>query len=357
MTLFFMSIPLIYGVMFSTTWLFGGELVETLPKERLSVVYGRLGAASMVGGLLGAGVAKLLAARLTASAFILIGAVGLLLAVAVILLGHAKFPFRVAGSEGEDLPAEPSEMMPAFSEIFNTLRFDYVRTLVLVAGAAAVVGVLIEFQFYVLASLTTTGARASTDFFANFYIVVTLVALLLQLFAMPILQRKIGIRGSLLVLPLSLLSGALLLAVNASGIGRAALRVAEGGLKSSIHRANWEQAFLPIGQPRRLVVKVLVDGLSSRVAEGLAAGLLLVWLHGFVQQRSLNLLEMSWISYLIAGSCFAWIVLVSRLARDLSPDCCPELRRGELTSDLPLPDSCCVTKALLKRQSVSSIAF
>ena len=43
MTLFFMSIPLIYGVMFSTTWLFGGELVETLPKERLSLVYGRLG--------------------------------------------------------------------------------------------------------------------------------------------------------------------------------------------------------------------------------------------------------------------------------------------------------------------------
>ena len=207
MTLFFMSIPLIYGVMFSTTWLFGGELVETLPKERLSLVYGRLGSASMVGGLLGAGVAKLLAARLAASAFILLGTVGLLLAVGIILLGHAKFPFRVAGSQREDLPAEPSEMMPAFSEIFNALRFDYVRTLVLVAGAAAVVGVLIEFQFYVLASLTTTGGRESTDFFANFYIVLTLVALLRQLFAMPTLQRKIGIRGSLLVLPLSLLSG------------------------------------------------------------------------------------------------------------------------------------------------------
>ena len=44
MTLFFMLIPLIYAVMFSITWLFGGELVETLPKKRLSLVYGRLGA-------------------------------------------------------------------------------------------------------------------------------------------------------------------------------------------------------------------------------------------------------------------------------------------------------------------------
>ena len=50
MTGLFMSVPLVYGVMFSTTWLLGSELVENLPPDRLSRAYSKLGAASMLGG-------------------------------------------------------------------------------------------------------------------------------------------------------------------------------------------------------------------------------------------------------------------------------------------------------------------
>ena len=61
------------------------------------------------------------------------------------------------------------------------------------------------------------------------------------------------------------------LAASASGLGRTALRVAEGGLKSSIHRSNWEQAYLPVARRLRPVAKIMVDGVGMRVAEGLAA--------------------------------------------------------------------------------------
>ncbi len=51
---------------------------------------------------------------------------------------------------------------------------------------------------------------------------------------------------------------------------RGALRVAQGGFKASIHRANWEQAFIPVGS-ERAVAKLIVDGMGSDRLDGLVS--------------------------------------------------------------------------------------
>ena len=101
MTALFMSIPLVYGVMFSTTWRFGSELVEALPKEQLAAAYAKLGAESMIGGLAGAGAAKCLVPYLDAAVFILAGAAGLTAAVLVVVRGHRLFRWRQPAAAGD----------------------------------------------------------------------------------------------------------------------------------------------------------------------------------------------------------------------------------------------------------------
>ena len=42
------------------------------------------------------------------------------------------------------------------------------------------------------------------------------------------------------------------------------LRVTEGGLRSSVHRSIWEQAFIPIDAGDRSTVKIAADGIAAR---------------------------------------------------------------------------------------------
>jgi len=58
------------------------------------------------------------------------------------------------------------------------------------------------------------------------------------------------------VLPAALFGGATVVLLMGSLLARAGLRVAEGGLKSGVHRTTWEQAFLRL--PRAAVYPVAV---------------------------------------------------------------------------------------------------
>ena len=167
-------------------------------------------------------------------------------------------------------------------------------------------------------------------FFANFYIILNTASLGLQLFVAPRIQSRIGVAGSLLILPASLLGLSGAFGFAGSFLGRSSVKVAEGGLKSAIHRSAWEQAFLPIETDCRGFGKIVVEGLSARMAEGLGAVLLLVWMSytAFVPENP----DLTWIT---VGSIFflvVWVLLTGYLSRLNT-----ETPSGDVVT--PLPDS------------------
>ena len=113
----------------------------------------------------------------------------------------------------------------------------------------------------------------------------------------------------------------------------------EGGVKSSIHRTSWEQAYLSVAKPVRARTKVLVDGLAARVAEGLAAVALLLWLR-FVVGDSADMKEVStlWISALLLLGAVAWVASTRTLAQEIRARQ-PSLHRLDMRDALgaPLP--------------------
>jgi ATP/ADP translocase len=205
--------------------------------------------------------------------------------------------------------------------------------------ATALVGLLVEFRFYVAAATSGNDARQNASLFASIYLVLNAAALVVQLIITPRLQKAVGVHGSLLVLPTAVLGGATTLLASASLFGPSLLRALEGGLRSSVHRVSWEQAYLSIERPRRAQAKLIVDGIAGRLAEGVIALVLLVWLRLVIGGRPLVGDDTSSITYLLLAASLVWVGLVRTLGgtrRDLAA-----WRRSPeaLQPNLPLPDT------------------
>jgi ATP/ADP translocase len=212
--------------------------------------------------------------------------------------------------------------------------------LLLTGVATALVGLLVEFRFYVAAATSGNDARQNASLFASIYLVLNAAALVVQLVITPRLQKAVGVHGSLLVLPTAVLGGATTLLASASLFGPSLLRALEGGLRSSIHRVSWEQAYLSIATARRAQAKLIVDGIAGRLAEGAIALVLLVWLRLVVGGRPLLAEDISWITYLLLAASLVWVGLVRTLSGAVRGDfAASRLSPEALQPTLSLPDT------------------
>jgi AAA family ATP:ADP antiporter len=318
---FFVVVPTIFAAVFAGAWLLAGDLLEEATDETKRWAYSRIGAASMIGGVLGGLLAKGLAFFAAAPQLILCGSAILVSVGIIVAIGHRRYPVidDPAPSDSGSDQAQRTSLRHVLLGYRDLAGLPYLRALVGISGLAAVAALYIDFQFYAAATLT---GNNSAQFFANFYIILNAASLLLQLAAAPWLQSRFGVGGALMLLPTALLGSTGVSSMLGTIQARAILRVTEGGLKASIHRGLWEQAFLPIERKRRDMAKVIVDGLFARVAEGIAAACLLVWLQG--QAGSLTLASLNWLSWAIIVTVLLWVGVTRYLSRigcaNVSPD-------------------------------------
>lgn len=335
MTAIFVAVPLLFGVLFSATWLLASELYQGLPDESVSRAYARIGAGSISGGLVGGACARVLAPVVAPQSFFGIGALVLAMSAMVLLYIQARHPPRCP------VEGEPSER-PGLASVRSFLQRRYGAILFGLGVIGAVVGVLIEFQFYWAASTSGADEHEQLLYFANLYLLLNTAALAVQLLIMPRVQRSIGIAGSLMVMPAMLLGGAVLVSLSAGLAALGALRVTQGGLKASIHRANWEQAFIPAGS-ERAVAKLVVDGMGAHLGAGLIAAPLYVWLRIVVADDPLVEHSGAWMTWLLIVST-AVFLLAFRL---LKPWLHGQQVSGDHGAGSSLPPECCVVTATL----------
>lgn len=326
-TAMFVAIPLSYGVLFSLSWLLGADLLDDVRGPRLAMAYGVIGSGSIIGGVLGGIVAKALSGVVEPRALMWVGSATLAVAALSMWGAQARYPAHKIRT-----PARTGDV--AGSGVFAALRQRYALLLLVVAMTASLTGIFVEFQFYLAAAASQNTAQQNAAFFANFYIILNGGALVVQLYLMPRLQRVLGVHGSLLIMPVAILGGAALAIGNSSVLVRSGLKVTEGGLKASIHRSNWEQAFLALSSDQRAAAKLIIDGAAARVAEGLAAVALYVWLVTSVGDGVLQGRSTAWLTYMILGTAVAWIAVTWVLGRGAKGR-----DAGEMRNDIPLPDT------------------
>lgn len=333
----FILIPAIFGLIFASLWLLASDIFEHTPKPEAARAFSQIGASSLAGGMAGGLLAKLLSVYLPPQGLIFCGAALLLAVIGVVAKTHRLFPSNVVAKKA----AKSSD--GALAPIANR----YALTLMAIAMTGALAGLLIDVQFYISATSANMGARGNANFFANFYIMLNFSSLLLQLFATPKIQDKIGIRGGLMVLPFALVGGAGFATAAATAFSLSVLRVAEGGLRSSVHRSIWEQAFIPIESADRSVVKIAADGIAARIAEGAAAVGLYFWLQRVAPNGVVTgSLDTRWMVWLTLVTVIVWLLITQRLKSHAQKEPAPSA--GLDIDCTRFPDQCPCTTELGK---------
>ena len=117
-----------------------------------------------------------------------------------------------------------------------------------------------------------------------------------------------------MVLPFALIGGATFATAAATAFSRSVLRVTEGGLRSSVHRSIWEQAFISVDSSERSSVKIAVDGIAARIAEAIGALAILFWLKQAVPDGVIKMpLDTRWISWVLLVTVAVWLLVTRKL--------------------------------------------
>ena len=299
----FIFIPAIFAILFASLWLLATDIFEKTPKSEAARSFSKIGASSLAGGMVGGLISKGLTPVLNAKWLILLGGIVILAVVGIVADIHRRFPTNIAPKKQDKKPT-----------LLRTFSNNYSLSLLLISMLGGLAGLLIDFQFYAAATSAGMGSQGNANFFANFYILLNLSSLLLQLFAAHKIQDKIGLRGGLMILPLALIGGATFVTAAATALSRSVLRVTEGGLKSSVHRSIWEQAFIPVDSSERSLVKIVVDGVGARIAEGIGATAIFFWLMNVVPDGMITMqLNTNWMAWLTLITVAIWLMITQRL--------------------------------------------
>ncbi len=332
----FIFIPTIFGLLFASTWLLASDLFENAPKMVATRSFSQIAASALAGGMVGGFVSKGLAPYVDPEWLVLLAALVILIVVGVVIKTHQRFPTNIV--------PRSSQKKDGKIGVFSVFSKKYPRTLLLISMTAALAGLFIEFQFYAAASSAGNDLRASINFFANFYTVVYLISLAAELFAAPKIQDRVGLAGGLVILPFALLGGSTFVIAAATALSRSVLKVAEGGVKASIHRSIWEQVFIPLESGERSIVKMIVDGIGPLIAQGIGATMLLLWLMrvDVADPSSLNTAWMAWVVLLTVP---IWVLLTRNLHQEFTQ--VQSVQEGQIDC-ARFPDQCPTTTEMGK---------
>lgn len=221
----------------------------------------------VVGGALTWQIADLTSARVT------------LLVLAVLNLVSLLTVLPISRHEVEAAaPSDPSPSHPppltTFGSGLGTLRAErYLLGLGLMVAVIASIEALIDWTFAARATRVYSGGRSLLAFFSAFHTIVSIVTFLAQALLSRRALEKVGLSGTIAVLPLGVI-GLAGLALGMPGLGSAVvLRGGETVISNSLWRSGYELLYTPIAQSKKRSTKTLIDVGCDRLGTLLGSGL------------------------------------------------------------------------------------
>ncbi len=190
-------------------------------------------------------------------------------------------------------------------------EFRHLKLIAVILGTSIVVQTVLEYQFNSVIADEIVTKDAKTAFFAQFFAVLNVVGLLIQLLLTRFILLRFGIGLAMLFLPLALITGSLGILLYPTLMVVVLARGAEGSVRYSIHEAVREVLYQPLPSYVRSKARPLIEIFGSRLFEGLA-GLMLYLVTGKVL-FNLTVQQLSWISISLVA---IWLVAVLAVKRE-----------------------------------------
>lgn len=256
---------LVASLVVPTFWLVVDNELRVTEAKRV-VAWVAAGGSS--GALVGSALASLLGHLLPARHLVTAGAIGF--ALAAVSVG----PLLAAGRRARSAaPPAVNTLAPA-----NSMR-RYAGLLIVFAIISTVTLTIGDMMFKRVLSERIPTAQIATVFGAT-YTGLNVLALVIQLALTPRLLDRLGVGSALAVLPLMVLATSLGFVLTGAAVAVFALKLADGGLRNSIHRVTTELLYLPMQNLERNRAKPLVEVIGQRGGQALAAVLVLTMATG-----------------------------------------------------------------------------
>ncbi len=201
---------------------------------------------------------------------------GTLFAAACGVAFLARKERRAAADDSLKTSTNPKEVAEKSS--YHFLRSS--RYLQVIAGmifVSIVVSTLIDFQFKSAVKDSYPSEKALTDFFSSYYAWLYVVTLLTQLFLTGKLRKFLGLVPSLLVTPAVLGVGSVGIMVWPGLFTATATRMADGALRTSVHRSGMEMLYIPVPAKVKKQLKTFIDVVVERASDATAGFIILVY--------------------------------------------------------------------------------
>ena len=217
---------------------------------------------------------------------------------------------------------------PVGASVVGTLRSSsYLRTLSVLVVLTGLAGGCIDYVFKTEAAESLGSGEALVGFFALVYTLTALGTVLLQLTLVRPMLDRVGIGGTLMVLPAAVVAVGALSLGSPSLITLTLLRAAESTLHQSFFRSAYEPLYTPVSPAARRSAKTIIDVAGDRLGEVLASGfvlLLLALLPGLVEPLGIGMV-------VLAGAFSVWLAL--RAQRGYVAELAKSLRNGRIELD------------------------
>ncbi|TKB47162.1 NTP/NDP exchange transporter [Thalassotalea mangrovi] len=259
----------------------------------------------------GAATGALTGAQISNRLFALIGAEGLMLLAAVLLLATIWLPSLVA------MPSQKqrglSHRMPSLKAGFDT--FFHSRYLLVIAGFVMLLNCVNTTGEYILAKWVYQYAQQAQDpqvfvgkFYGNYYSWVNLLSMLIQLLLVSRILQWIHVHGAILILPV--------LAFIGYGVATFfpiftlfyLIKIAENSVDYSLQNTARHALFLPLNQQQIYEGKTVIDALCWRLGDLLHVGIVVVGFHMF----ELDYYQFAAVNLTLS---LLWIVIALKLAK------------------------------------------
>lgn len=254
----------------SQFWLVGSLIFDTRQAKRL---FGPIGVGLILGGISGSLVASRVAEWL--------GSENLLLVSAALVGGCSLVVWRLEEEMGQDASGEARLVDELSGDAFQLLReSSHLRTIAWILGLTLAVGTLLDWQFNKAVELFVAGEDAKTTFFGQFYLLLNVGSILVQLLLTGWILKRYGIGLAVLALPVALVVASLGVLAVPVLLTAAVAKGTEGALRYSLDQSTREILWLPVPTDVRYRVKPLVDLGVYRGGTGLAGLVLLAVVKG-----------------------------------------------------------------------------
>jgi len=270
-------------------WTLLGTIFSITQAKRL---YGLIGAGSVIGALLGSGAASALAMEIDARHLVLGASIGFVLTSVV--------PLRIT----RHAPATRTESGEVAAGFMSHARFvvrqPYSRKVVLlmISGTACVT--VADYLFKSTVAREVPAAELGT-YFGAISFALNVVSLIVQITLVNVVIRRMGVSGSLVVLPFLLFGLGIGMIATASLATAIAIKAADGSLRYSLHRTASELLFLPLAEDARRHTKSFTDLVAHRGGQALTAiGILVLATTaapGYVLASVLVIIAAIWMAY------------------------------------------------------------